>query len=72
MREIDPGQKLSYQGIVHVVKPIENLKEKEFKLGFVFIKKNEVVQSKDFYKVLIMKIKEQKDIIWGKPFKIDK
>ncbi|WP_026714003.1 hypothetical protein [Flavobacterium daejeonense] len=59
--EIKPRQKLTYNGIIH----IKSNKEVGIKLGFVLIKEHDIVKMSDFRSVLINKIKNQKDIIWG-------
>jgi hypothetical protein len=70
--QIKPGEKKVYKSIICIKHSSISVKGKDLKLGFVLINKGEVAEDNDFYKVLIYKIKNKKDIIWSESFKIDK
>lgn len=63
--EIKPRHKITYNGVIHCVDRLKLNKETKIKSGFVLIKENDVLKMSDFTDVLINKIKNQKDIIWG-------
>jgi len=72
IKQIEPGQKLTYNGIIQCKNNAKLNKETDIRLGFVLIKEHDVLKISDFKDVLINKIKKQKDIIWSEPFKIGK
>jgi len=70
VKQIEPGHKITYNGILcientSVIKNHENVK-----LGFVLIKKEENEGTGGFDRLLYDKIKRKKDIIWSNAFKI--
>ena len=70
VKQIEPGHKITYNGILcientSVIKNHENVK-----LGFVLIKEGETLGNDDFHRLLLYKIKRKKDIIWSNAFKI--
>jgi hypothetical protein len=71
-RKINPSDKIICKGIIWVTSTLSYIKKQRIKLGFVLIKKNEILDNFEFGKILSKKIKERKDIIWSEPFKIDK
>ena len=70
--QFKPREKKVYNSIICVKQPLNSIKEKNVKFGFVLINEHEISKDSEFDKVLSMKIKELKDIIWSEPFKIDK
>ena len=71
INEIRPGEKISFNGIIHVLDTLNPLGEFVFKLGYILVKEEEVIKYTDFLKVLDYKRSEQKDIIWSEPFKVN-
>ena len=71
IHEIRPGEKISFNGIIHVLDTLKSFNEYELKLGCIIVKEKEVIKDSDFLKVLDYKISEQKDIIWSEPFKVN-
>jgi len=69
--QINPKNKVVYKSIICVKGSVSDMKERNIKLGFVLINELEISKDSEFEKVLSMKIKEQKDIIWSESFKID-
>ncbi len=70
LHEIRPGEKISFNGIIHVLDTSRSFNEYEFKFGCIIIKENEFNRDSDFLSVLDNKISERKDVIWSEPFKI--
>ena len=68
--QIEPGQKITYNGILQIANTsvIEN--HADVRIGFVLIKEKEIFDYYDFFKILHDKIKAKKDIIWSDAFKI--
>lgn len=71
-KQIKPGEKIFYKGIGRFKGSLNEFKSLDFKIGFIFIKKNEILNDKDFFKKLCIKKENKKDVIWSEPFKIDK
>lgn len=70
--QIEPGKKITYDGIIEVIDTINFSSSKKYRLGFVLIKKNEVHRDGEFISVLYKKIDAKKDIFWSETFRIDK
>ena len=72
LEQLKPKETKSYNGIIELVDTSEFDVTKNYKLGFVLIKSNEVIRDIDFYSALDKKITLGKDIYWSEPFRIDK
>ncbi len=72
LEKLYPREKINVKTTVCITNTTDSIYNENIKLGFVHIKKNEVSEDEQFYKVLFMKIKEHRDIIWSEPFKIEK
>jgi hypothetical protein len=70
IREITPGQKITFNGIILVLDTI-NTNEIN-KLGFILMREKEVKDPSDFNKILFDKIDRHKDVIWSNSFKLNK
>ena len=68
--QIEPGQKIAFDGIIQITNTSVIKNHNDVKLGFVLIKEMEISEYYDFFKVLHDKIKRKKDIIWSNAFKI--
>ena len=68
--QIEPGQKITFNGIIVIANTSVIKNHNDFRLGFVLIKKGESSGDSDFRRVLRDKIKTKKDIIWSNAFKI--
>ena len=71
IKQIEPHEKIVYNGIIELVDTTYVVSDKRFKVGFVLVKDNEADRI-GFISTLDNKIKINKDIIWSEPFKIDK
>lgn len=71
VKQIEPQQKIVYNGTIELIGLPKDFLGREFKIGFVLVKKDES-NIIDFVSDLRDKIKEKKDIIWSESFKIDK
>jgi len=69
---LEPREKMTYNGIVELVDTINLNTSKEYRMGFVLVKKNEVRLDSYFPTVLYKKIDAKEDIYWCEPFKINK
>lgn len=72
LKQILPGDSIISQGIVEVVDTTYLKGNSDIKIGFVLVRKYEAFALSDFHKISRNKIRERKDIIWSKPFKINK
>ena len=70
IKQIDPGQKLTYNSTIEILSDIKSVKGKDIKLGFILIKDKEISDDGFFHDLCIYKRKKKKDIIWSQPFKI--
>ena len=70
INELNKGDKFIINGVIRILCPLDQIKGKSFKLGFILVKKQEVKSVFDFQRVLVNKFKIKKDIIWSEPFKI--
>ncbi len=70
LEQIQPKEKVVIKTVICNKITKQSKKEATVKLGFVLIKKQEVLEDMQFYNVLYTKIKQQKDIIWSEPFTI--
>lgn len=70
INKLNKGDKFLINCVIRILCPLDQMKGKSFKLGFILIKKQEVNSAFDFQRVLTDKIKIKKDIIWSEPFKI--
>jgi hypothetical protein len=71
MEQLRPREKITYYGIIELVRTDFDT-SKEFKLGFVLVKKNEVQRDNEFRTVLYKKIDAKEDIYWSEQFRVDK
>ncbi len=71
LEQIQPKEKVVIKTVICSRSTKQSKKETTIKLGFVLIKKQEVLEDMQFYNVLYTKIKQQKDIIWSEPFTIE-
>jgi hypothetical protein len=70
LKQIEPGQKITYNGITCIRNTSFFRSQNDVKLGFVLIRKGETSGNSDFERVLSDKIKSKKDFIWSNAFKI--
>ena len=70
VKQIEPGQIITYNGILCIRNTSVIKNHKDVKLGFVLIKEEENLGGGDFDRLLHDKIKRKKDIIWSNAFKI--
>lgn len=70
LREIKPGKKITYTGIIHFYKADKSINVFDFKLGYILIKDKEVIKLSDFRKIISDKINIGKGIIWSETFRI--
>ena len=70
LKQIEPGHKITYNGIICIRNASFFRNHKDVKLGFVLIRKGETSGDSDFERVLSDKIKRKKDFIWSNAFKI--
>ena len=70
MSQIEPNERIIYNGIIAIDDTTHLSGIKELKLGFVLVKKNEVKHAYEYIPLLMDKIKTRKDIIWSETFKI--
>jgi hypothetical protein len=70
LKQIEPGNKITYHGILCIENTSVIKNHSDLRLGFVLIKKEETSGNGDFHTVLRDKIKKKKDIIWSDAFKI--
>ena len=72
VEKIEPGQKLTYDGVLHCLDTLNSINQTTIKIGFVLIKEKEFLETSDFRNVLTGKILERKDIIWSESIQIDR
>lgn len=72
MVQLAPRKKIRYDGIIELTDTASFNSNKELRLGFVLIKKNEVHRDGEFRTVLYKKIDAKEDIYWSEPFRINK
>jgi len=73
LAQLDPGQKLTFNGILKVLENRKNFKgDNDFKLGFILIKEQDAPNNLDFQKLLLDNAKVNKNIIWSNRFNINK
>jgi len=72
LAHLEPHGSLIHYGIIHLLDTADLKRSKEYKLGFILVRKNEVKNESDFIPILWNKIKTKQDIYWSNSFKIDK
>ena len=68
--QIKAHEKITYKGIIELRDT--SYTRSLFKVGFVVIKQNEVINDPGFVSILTTKIGTGKDIIWSESFKLSK
>lgn len=72
LKKILPGQKIKYFTPSRYTIPLNNVKKKRFRVGFIWVKEKEIKNEDCFDDLLSKKLKLRKDIIWSNPVKLPK
>ena len=64
----NPKELVELDGIISLTDSLNTFKGKTFKLGFILIRKQEIINESDFHDILNSKIKNRQDIFWSEPF----
>jgi len=70
IRKFDSKEIKDIDGVICVKDTFNTLHGKDFKLGFVLIRKNEITNESEFDDKLDYKIKNKQDIFWSESFKV--
>ena len=71
VNQILPKHSIIYKGIIEIADTTALISNNDIKVGFVLVRKNEVIEESNFIETLRSKIETRKDIIWSEPFKIN-
>jgi hypothetical protein len=71
IQQINSNDMICYKGTIEILDTTSYDRLKKLKIGFVFVRPNEVKSETDFIKILRNKINSKRDIIWSNSFKIN-